>query len=67
MKKAKLDELFNGITQSRQKVTKITETGGTWLVSFENKKLGEINITTRKAADIAKEIKDYAYLAEVIK
>ena len=57
--KAQLQELFNGITQSQQKVNRITESGRYWLISFENNSLGDMYITTRKAADIANEIKTY--------
>lgn len=56
MKRAELQELFNGITKSRQRVNRISEQGSFWLVSFENQKLGNMCITARKSADIANEI-----------
>ena len=56
MKKAKLQELFNGITQSQQKVNRITEMGQFWRISFENTQLGDLDILSRKSADIANEI-----------
>ena len=57
--KAQLQELFNGITQSQQKVSRITESGKFWRISFENNNLGDMYITTRRAADIANEIRTY--------
>lgn len=60
MKKAKLQELFKGITESQEKVNRITEQGSFWLVSFENKRLGNMCITATKSADIANEIKRHA-------
>lgn len=59
MKKAQLKELFSGITQSRQRVNKITEMGNKWRISFENTQLGDLDIVSRKSADIANEIKGY--------
>lgn len=59
MRKAKLQELFNGITQSQQKVNRITEMGQFWRISFENTQLGDLDIVSRKSADIANEIKGY--------
>lgn len=67
MKKAKLQELFKGITQSEVQVNKITETGYFWRVSFVNRDLGEMCITARKAPEIAQEIKRYAEVLGVQK
>lgn len=64
MKKAKLQELFNGITQSQQKVNRITEMGNKWRISFENTQLGDLDIVSRKSADIAKEISKHAGVAK---
>lgn len=58
-RKAKLQELFNGITQSQQKVNRITEMDNKWCISFENTQLGDLDIVSRKSADIAQEIKGY--------
>lgn len=59
MTRAKLQELFEGITQSRQKVTRITEAGKFWRISFANRQLSDMYITCTKAKDIANEIKTY--------
>lgn len=67
MKKAKLQELFKGITQSNQRVNRITEQGNNWLVSFENKRLGSMYITARKSSDIAQEISRHAVFMGVQK
>ncbi len=58
-KRAKLQELFNGITLSNTKVNKITECGSFWRISFENRNLADMYITRKKAVDIAQEIKTY--------
>ena len=59
MGRAKLQELFNGITLSQQKVSKITEAGNFWRISFANNQLSDMYITCKKAKDIAQEIKTY--------
>lgn len=59
-RKAKLQELFEGITQSQQKVSRITESGSFWRISFVNEQLADMYITTRTAKDIAREICTYA-------
>lgn len=59
MTRAKLQELFKGITESNTKVNRITESGSFWRISFENDNLGDMYITTKNAKDIAKEIKTY--------
>lgn len=58
-KRAKLQELFEGITQSKQKVSRITESGNFWRISFANRQLSDMYITCTKAKDIANEIKTY--------
>ena len=59
MTRAKLQELFNGITQSNTKVNRITECGSFWRISFADRQLCDMYITRKKAADIANEIKTY--------
>lgn len=65
--KAKLNELFKGITQSEQRVSRITEQGNNWLVSFENQRLGSMYITARNSNDIAQEINRHAQFVGVSK
>lgn len=65
--KAKLNELFKGITQSKQRVSRITEQGNNWLVSFENQRLGSMYITARNSNDIAQEINRHAQFVGVSK
>lgn len=65
--KAKLQELFKGITQSKQRVSRITEQGNNWLVSFENQRLGSMYITARKSSDIVQEINRHAQFVGVSK
>ena len=58
-RRAKLDELFAGITESQQKVNRITESGSFWRISFANEQLSDMYITRKKAKDIAQEIRTY--------
>ena len=58
-RKAKLQELFDGITQSQQKVNRITESGSFWRISFADSQLADMYITRKKAKDIAQEINTY--------
>lgn len=67
MKRAKLNELFKGITQSKQRVSRITQQGNNWLVSFENQRLGSMYITARNSNDIAQEITRHAQFVGVSK
>ena len=59
IRRAKLDELFAGITESQQKVNRITECGSFWRISFADRQLCDMYITRNKAADIANEIKTF--------
>lgn len=48
MKKSKLQELFNGITQSQQKVNRITEMGQFWCISFVCKNCHDVVVRIKE-------------------